>query len=269
MSSRNDYEKLFLQHGYSRDEICSMPEKVFQRTLESFLNEGQSPEMSYYPETQYRYVSQRQAQENQKRYEEYFANLQSQQGQNPDYPQDYNEDEAIRLAMQRSLEENYAHPEQECPQFTYNNQPNYQSARDIIHDQNCEYRDACDQAFQTEMENNHNRHYEENEAIIREEEHNQREAEVIGRYYGLKPEPESGIAIAVNLFGQRIIRKFDPNELAKDIYSWVAGQTINEEQKLYFDMFNLRLPNGQVLNPDMTIGEQGIRGRTMLQIEML
>ncbi|KAH0792262.1 hypothetical protein GPJ56_003788 [Histomonas meleagridis] len=282
MCSRNDFENLFIQHGYRRDEICSMPEKVFQRTLDSFLNEDQSPEVNpYYPETQYRYVSQRQAQENQKRYAAYLAELQKQQQQqnqnrqaNSAY-QDCDEEEALRIAMMRSLEENYAKPKEECPQPSNpnndqtNSYRNIQNSRNIINEQNNEYRDACEQAFQTEMEQNHNKHFEENEAIIREEEQNQREAEVIGRYYGLKPEPQTGIAIAVNIFGQRYIRKFNSCDLAKDIYSWVAGQTINEDQKLYFDMFNLRKPNGQVLDPEMTLEEQGIKRSTMLQIELL
>lgn len=267
MCSRNDFEDLFLQRGYLRDEICSMPEDVFRRLLDSFLNEDNSnsnPEIR--TSSQYRYVSQRQAQENQRRYEEYVQNMRSQ------YQNEEDEDEAMRIAMMNSLNENYANaPGSSTAADSANSADNANtgSSADIVDEQNAEYANARNEAYQTELENSFAKHFEENERIIEQEREQQREAELVGRYYGLKQEPATGVTVGIMLRGKRFVRRFDPAELAADVYSWIAGQTIHEDERLYLDMFQLKKATGEVVDPDATLQDQNIKGRIMLQIDML
>lgn len=286
MCNRNDYEDLFIQRGFLRDEICSMPQDVFEKLLNSFLNEDNSNAgNNKYSSSQYRYVSQKQAQENQKRYEEYIKNMKNQyqnedddeamriamqNSLNENYAGSNNnvadEDEAMRIAIQNSLKENYANTN-ENPNNENENE-HQQDDKSIIKDQDEEYMNATNEAYKTELEDNFSKHYEENQKIIEQENQNQREAELIGRYYGLKEEPATGVTIAIMLNGKRYIRKFNPTDLAKDIYSWIAGQTINEDDKLYLDMFQLKKATGEVIDPNLSLQDQNLKGRIMLQIDM-
>ena len=119
------------------------------------------------------------------------------------------------------------------------------------------------------MEENIQKHYEENQQQIEKEEIEQKIGEVVSKYYSLKPEPKTGTTIAVNLNNQRIMRKFDPNSKGEDIYAWVAGQTIDEEDdddKLFMDNFELQVNGIGIVSHEKTLLEQGIKGRVMMNV---
>jgi hypothetical protein len=66
------------------------------------------------------------------------------------------------------------------------------------------------------------------------------------------------------------MRKFDPRRSGADVYSWVAGQAIhNDDGKLYFDDFEIVIPGRGVVDPEKTLEEQGLKGRVMIQISEL
>jgi hypothetical protein len=247
MCVRNDYENLFLQHGISRQEVCSMTEVEFQKTLDVFRNEpaditGNNPYAG--GTSQYRYISPK------------LAHLHAANQINDDYEED------LQRAIQNSLAE-----QSECKNRTISSQFEDNRIRD---EQDQEYRTACDDAQQQTFDVRNQEIYTANEELIAEELQQEREGAVIGRYYSLPIEPATGTTIAVVVNGERCIRKFDPQRLAADVYSWVAGQTIHcDEGKLYFDEFELAMAGKGVVDPEKTLEEQGMTGRILLQIVLL
>jgi hypothetical protein len=248
MSLRNDYEQLFVQHGISRQEVCSMTENEFQKTLAYFLEENGLPDSSPFPgiTSQYRYISPKMAQL-------HGANCECE-----------DEEQALQRAIQNSLEEYYvsnARNAKPTPEFEDNR---------IRDEQDHEYQMACEDAEQDTFNTRNQEIFNANEAIISQELQQERESAVIGRYYSLPPEPPIGTTIAIVLNGERYIRKFDPQRSAADVYSWVAGQTIHcDEGKLYFDEFELAIAGKDVVDPNRTLEDQGLTGRIMLQIVAL
>jgi hypothetical protein len=244
MSIRNDYEELFVSRGISRQEVCSMTDAEFQKTLDYFLNERQSPHDSHpYAgvASQYRYVSAKLA-----------------RARPP--PADDFDDDALRRAIASSLEDQRRRAA-----------PAHDSARAdagaVRAAQDREYREAYDDAQQQDFDARNAAIYQTNAALIAEERQQERECEVVRRYYSLPAEPARGTTIAVHVNGERCVRRFDPARRAADVYSWVAGQTIHsDEGKLYFDEFEVLVAGGGVVDPEKTLDEQGLRGRVMLQI---
>jgi hypothetical protein len=247
MSLRNDYEDLFMRHGISRRELCSMTEVEFQKTLDAFLNEKPTADSKHNTDvtSQYRYISPKMAQ--------FHASS-----------AEYDDEEALQQAIENSLEEYYA--------SNTRNAKSQQAFDDnrIREEQDSEYRTLCENVEQQRFDTRNQEVFNANEAVIAEELQQEREGEVIGRFYSLPPEPATGTTIAVVVNGVRCIRKFDPQRLAADVYSWVAGQTIHsDEDKLYFDEFELVMPGKGVVDPDRTLEEQKMSGRIILQIDQL
>ena len=229
----------------------------------------------------------------------------------PDYSQyqQYDEDEALQAAIQSSLQDQNQYmqnqaqnsctdtndyddqyqqnsdvqqePEPEVPSSTYSHvfNPTQRNERvpqnehqRLFDEQNRKYRECLEEAAQREMEQNFANHYEENQKQIEREEQEQKIGEVVSKYYSLKPEPKVGTTVAVTLNNQRIIRKFDPNSKGEDVYAWVAGQTIDEEdedKRLYFYNFELHIPGVGILSPEETLAEQGIKGRVMMNVVLI
>jgi hypothetical protein len=243
MSLRNDCEELFVRHGISRNEVCSMTDVEFQKTLDDLLNETQCPNNSYATITsQYRYISPKMAQF-------HAANIECDE-----------DDEALQQAIKNSLEDHYS-----------SNSRNAKSQEvfddNMIRDeQDREYRTACEEAEQQTFDMRNQEIFNANETVIAKEQQQERNGAVIGRYYSLPPEPATGTTIAVVVNGERCIRKFDPRRLAADVYSWVAGQTIHcDEGKLYFDEFELAMAGKGIVDTDRTLEDQGMSGRILLQ----
>jgi hypothetical protein len=136
-----------------------------------------------------------------------------------------------------------------------------------VQQQDLDYKAVCEAADKSEFESLNNERFATNEVQIAEEENRGKEAEVIARYYGLPPEPSAGTTIAVVIDGQRKTRRFDPKRAAADVYSWVAGQTINaDDGKLFIVEFELAVPGKGPIDPERTLYEQGIDGRVMVQV---
>lgn len=235
--TRNDYESLFIRHGISRHTLCGMTDIQFRSTLHDLLR---SEDESFHHDessSHYRYVSQ------------------------PVVPQYEDDDEAIRIAIMNSLEDqtgmNSAQSDEQLLRYA----------------QNAEYAEACAQANIEDVEEEGRKHYEVNAAIIEEEERHAREADVIGRYYRLTPEPTTGVTIAAIVKGERLTRRFGTTEQAINIYSWVAGENNMSAEcdtdLLHFGEFELRRPAGAVINPDQTLEEQSLTGRVLLDIHEL
>jgi hypothetical protein len=218
-----------------------MTEVEFQKTLDYFRNDtGDITENNPYAgvTSQYRYISPK------------LAHLHAANQTNDDYEED------LQRAIQNSLAEQYG------PTISSEYEDNQ-----IRDEQDQEYRMACDNAEQQTFDVRNQEIYTANETLIAEESQQEREGEVVGRYYSLPREPAAGTTVAVIVNGERCIRKFDPQRLAADVYSWVAGQTIHcNDGKLYFDEFELAMAGKGVVDPEKTLEEQGMTGRIMLQI---
>ena len=326
MISRNNYENLFMQHGISRQELCMMTDFQFKQMLQYFLN---NPVVrNNENETQYRFVSQKQYEENQRKMkhgnrEPLIAHksgmdsaYQTQQGnnynQNNEY-QYYDEEAAFQQALYASMRDQYnqqdnnnygdyyqeqnqnvIHQDYSEPNFAQNNnEPNAESEmhpsssysyvykenptsqriaqnddQRVFDEQTMEYQKCCEEAFQKDMEKNLAEHYENNQQQIEREEKERKFGEVVSKYYSLKPEPPTGTTIAAFIHNERLMRKFDPNSLGQDVYTWVAGQTIDDpdDDKLFFDNFQLQIAGFGILNPEQTLAEQGIKGRVMVNV---
>lgn len=86
-------------------------------------------------------------------------------------------------------------------------------------------------------------------------------------FKNLMPEPEVGVTIAVVLPNQkRIVRKFDPNELGKDVFLWVSVDDSMIKDDTYINEFELTRVMAPSLEKDKTLGEQGIKGRIIFQV---
>jgi hypothetical protein len=242
MSVRNDYEELFVRHGISRKEVCAMTEAEFQQTLDHFLNERNPVrEDNSVITSQYRYISPKMAQ--------FYA------AQQQDWE---DEEEALQRAIQDSLLETSATPGQQSVRS---------EASQVREEQDHEYKAACEDAEQQTFESRNQDIFVANEAAIAQEQQEERDGAVIGRYYSLPAEPATGTTIAAVVNGERCIRKFDPDRPAADVYSWVAGQTIHsDEGKLYFDEFELAMAGKGPVDPERTLKDQGMTGRVMLQV---
>ena len=289
--SRNDYESLFVRHGISRRALADMTDSDYRGALAQILNEESSHPNYYAPEadSRYRYISPSLAAEERRMQEEYQSG--------------YDEEEALRIAMMNSLEDQwnqYAHspsmepvnpepvyqetmqhaqsePDMASSSYSYVFKPHKEGpaptteAQQIVRDQDDEYRAACEEATRNEIHANSDLHFQENEAMIAEEEKNNKEGEVMRLYYQLPPEPAAGTTIATMLNGERLMRKFGLDEMAGDIYAWIAGENnlLDTPDKLYVDNFELRLPGGVVIDPNQTLAQQGLKGRIMVQVNVL
>jgi len=261
-----------------------MTEVEFQKTLQYFLDEDHKvSESNPYAQvtSQYRYVSPKVAQT----HPQTQAQARTQAGDHH-YDYDYDEDEAIRIAIMNSLEDEFPKNNQHSEEptscqssvssssssysYAFHNQQKPTGPMSEVQQQDCEYRAVCEAVDQQNFDIRNQEWLEANAAQVAEEEKQKKEAEVISRYYGLPPEPNSGITIAVIINGERCIRKFNPKMCASDVYSWVAGQTINcDDEKLFLDEFELIIPGKGVLDPELTLEEQELKGRIMLQIHDL
>jgi hypothetical protein len=251
-----------MSHGISRRELCSMREAEFQKTLQYFRGDGRHIDDSNNlarVTSQYRYVSPKVS-------------------QRPAAPEaNYDEDDAIRIAIMNSLDDQLPKstpPQREatsCQSSSYSyvfHEPRSPTGPlSEIQQQDLEYKAVCEAADQKDFDSRNQEWFSANETQIAEEESRGKEAEAIARYYGLPPEPSAGTTIAVVMDGQRKMRKFDPKRPAADVYSWVAGQTINaDDGKLFIGEFELAVPGKGVIDPELTLDEQGIGGRVMVQI---
>lgn len=176
------------------------------------------------------------------------------------------EDETEKQNQETASSSTYSHVYKKSP----SNERIAQTAEQRLFDeQTTEFQRMEEEAFKKEMEENISKHFEENEKEIEREEIERKIGEVVSKYYSLKPEPQTGVTVAVNMSNQRIIRKFDPNSKGEDVYAWVAIQTIDEEDdedKLFFDNFELHVNGIGVVSPEKTLAEQGIKGRVMMNI---
>jgi hypothetical protein len=140
-------------------------------------------------------------------------------------------------------------------------------AQELRAEQNREYQEACKEAERRTFDARNQDWVKANAAQLESEQRKEKEAEVISRYYGLPAEPAEGTTIATFVRGERCVRKFDPKARAADVYAWVAGQTIDSaSEKLFFDEFELRIAGGRVVDADLALDEQGIKGRIMVQV---
>jgi hypothetical protein len=281
MFCRNDYESLFLQHGISRRELCSMTNAEFEKTL-AYLKQVKPNSQglgnsSLGFSSQYRYISPQPAQQYQRpaREPEYAA-----------FDAGYDEEESRRRTIMNSLNVNYSRSSAAptCPPNDHacsSYSPAYKEAsrpnespltanQRIIREQNREYAQACDAAAEANWNARNEAHFRETESAIKAAELEDREREVVSRYSRLGAEPETGTTIAVQVNGQRRVRRFAFNELCRNVYTWVAGQTIhNETDRLLFDDFELRAPGIGVLDPEQSLAEQGLIGRVMIHVNCL
>lgn len=77
----------------------------------------------------------------------------------------------------------------------------------------------------------------------------------------LPPEPADGLTLAVMTPDQkRIMRKFGKDEKGENVKVWVASSVDIVQD------FELRQPGGAPLEDDKTLDEQGIKGRTLLNV---
>jgi hypothetical protein len=268
MACRNDYETLFMKHGISRRELCSMTEVEFLKTLEFFLSEGQQIDESNTDASvasQYRYISPK------------IARIQPKTERAPTY----DENEAIRIAIMNSLEDQCPSSNQtsreatsgQSASYSHVLHPQHQSttlkteAQELRAEQNREYREACEEVERRTFDAHNQDWMKANAAQLESEQREEKEAEVISKYYGLPAEPAEGTTIATFVRGKRYIRKFDPKAHAADVYAWVAGQTIDAgSEKLFFDEFELRIAGGGVIDADLALDKQGLKGRVMVQV---
>lgn len=82
----------------------------------------------------------------------------------------------------------------------------------------------------------------------------------------LPDEPETGIIIAVSLPNKtRIIRKFRPQEKGELLYNWIAGNPSLFEDNIRPIPFCLQPAYGASIVKELSLEEQGIKGKILLQ----
>ena len=85
----------------------------------------------------------------------------------------------------------------------------------------------------------------------------------------LPPEPKTGITIAVVLPNQkRIIRKFGPDELAQNIFTWASTEESLIKDDIYPKDFDLICPFSPPLDPAKTLSEQGIKRSVLFNVQI-
>ncbi|OHT00835.1 hypothetical protein TRFO_32394 [Tritrichomonas foetus] len=92
-------------------------------------------------------------------------------------------------------------------------------------------------------------------------------SEIINKAQNLPAEPENGITIAISMpDGSRIMRKFGKEDKGQLIHDWAAEKVLRLSDPPMPKLFELRMPTGGVLINDQLLSEQGITGRTMLNV---
>ena len=147
---------------------------------------------------------------------------------------------------------------------------NVNEANQVIHDQQ---EDEYNRLLQEELarqEEENKKHVESMKQNI--EEHN-KEVKAINakraafeKYELLGKEPKNGVQLALLLpSGHRLLRRFDVNNLAEDVFTVVEGQ---EEmyQKGVLQDYSIMYNFGQQLKREMTLSEQGIEKKTLLNV---
>ena len=82
----------------------------------------------------------------------------------------------------------------------------------------------------------------------------------------LKPENNEGIKFAVSFQGKKFIRKFSKNSIGIDVYLWISSLTLETNEILYPEMFDLKIATGSEILLNKTLEEQNIKGNIMLNI---
>ncbi|KAK8878531.1 hypothetical protein M9Y10_005311 [Tritrichomonas musculus] len=70
---------------------------------------------------------------------------------------------------------------------------------------------------------------------------------------------------------RRVTRRFSVKDRGIYVYAWVAGHTLDSDDKLTLDNFELKIPFGErkVLDKNLTLEEQGIHGKVSLMVSEL
>ena len=91
------------------------------------------------------------------------------------------------------------------------------------------------------------------------------------KFKKLPEEPtEGGIIIAVVLPNQeRIVRKFSESELGENVYIWISNNKCLFHDNLYPIPFELIRPFSDPLRKDVSLAEQGLKGRVLLNVNEL
>ena len=140
----------------------------------------------------------------------------------------------------------------------------------IRKEQDDEYQNAVIEQQQRDREEEEQRRREEEEQRRQEQQQLNREDELQSKFRALPAEPKDGIVLACNLNGKRIQRRFDPHAKGEMVYVWVAGQTLESNEKLFLDSFDLkRQINGAVISKEEPLDDQGVKGREMVVIDVL
>lgn len=145
------------------------------------------------------------------------------------------------------------------------------ASQQLRRDQDDEYVRAMEIQRLKDQEEERQRRKEEEDQREQEEQQINREDEVRVKFRTLPPEPATGTTVAVMMPNRmRIMRKFNPQSKGELLYVWVAGQTIDTDDKLFLDSFNLKNSvGGTVIAKNEPIDEQGLSGRVMLVIDVL
>ena len=139
----------------------------------------------------------------------------------------------------------------------------------IRKDQDDEYQNAILEQQQREREAEEQRRREEEEQRRQEQQQLNREDELQTKFKALPAEPATGTAVAVQMNGKRLQRKFDPQAKGEVVYVWIAGQTLESDEKLFLDSFILKTATGAAIAKEEPLDAQGVTGRVMVVIDEL
>ena len=201
----------------------------------------------------------------------------------------YNNDEDLRKAIEESLLEKRKMEEKELQAFqrdeynTHLEEAIEESLREkhkmeekiLQTDQNHEYNTLLKQTIESQnkefLEKKKREQLKEQEEKRKNEEKQnlQQQIEKIKEAAeNLPPEPQNGISIAVVLPNQkRIMRKFNPEELAQDVYTWVAADDTLIKDETYSTDFELVCPFSPALDKTQSLVAQGFKGRVLFTVQ--
>lgn len=159
-----------------------------------------------------------------------------------------------------------------------NESDDFNNSSKIIQRQNEEIKRLEQEVAQKEREENEKK-------LIEEEENNVKEAcqvsladEIIYLLNEIPPEPQEPksteekrkvVSIAVMNDRKRLERRFNDSDKGIYVYAWVAGTTLDSDEKLYLDKFELKMPMGNILDKNMTLGEQKLHGKVCFIVSEL
>lgn len=156
----------------------------------------------------------------------------------------------------------------------------FNNSSKIIQRQNEEIKKLEQEVAQKERE-------EQEKKLIEQEENNVKEAcqisladEIIDILSVIPPEPDEpktaeekkkvvNLQIIMN-DRKKIGRRFNDTDKGIFVYAWVAGTTLDSDEKLYLNSFELKMPMGNiVLDKNQTLGEQKVRGKVCFIVSEL